>query len=82
MKPTPTFSIAFSTSLGVMLRLSPSLSKTSALPHLLVTDLFPCLATAISAPATTKAAVVLMLKVLILSPPVPQVSTSLPFTLG
>ena len=52
---------------------APSASSTSALPHLDVADRLPCLATATPAPATTKVAVVEMLKVE-RPPPVPQVS--------
>ena len=56
--------------------LTPSASNTSALPELLETDLFPCLATGTPVPATTNAAVVEMLKVWETSPPVPHVSTT------
>src|SRR5512137_1155683 len=55
--------------------LTPIVSSTSALPQLLETARLPCLATVRPAAATTKAAVVEMLKVLRPSPPVPQVST-------
>ncbi len=82
MNPIPTSSMDFSTCWVVIFRLSPITSRRSALPHRLVTDLFPCLATGIPAPAATKAAIVLILKVLILSPPVPHVSTKVPFTFG
>ena len=75
MNPIPTFSIKFSTSLGSKFMFKPTFSNTSALPLLLVTPLFPCLATGTPAPEITNAAAVLMLKVFILSPPVPQVST-------
>jgi hypothetical protein len=51
-------------------------SSTSALPHLEETLRLPCLATVTPQPATTKAVVVEMLKVLSPSPPVPQVSTT------
>ena len=55
---------------------TPDDSKTSALPHALVIDLFPCLATFKPAPATTNAEMVEILIVLDPSPPVPQVSTA------
>jgi hypothetical protein len=58
--------------------LTPSASSTSALPLLLETLRLPCLATTTPAPATTKAAAVEMLKVCSPSPPVPQVSTTMP----
>jgi hypothetical protein len=58
--------------------LTPSASSTSALPHLLDTLRLPCLATVTPAPATTKAAAVEMLNVCKPSPPVPQVSTTVP----
>ena len=50
-------------------------SRTSALPHCVVNERLPCLATRTPAPATSSAAAVEMLKVLIVPPPVPQVST-------
>ena len=55
--------------------LTPRVSTTSALPQRLERALLPCLATVKPAPATTKAVAVEILKVLLLSPPVPQVST-------
>ena len=54
----------------------PIASKTSAEPDLLDTARLPCLATGISAAATTKATEVEILKVEAPSPPVPQVSIS------
>jgi len=82
MKPMPICSIDFSTVDGVAFRLTPTASRTSALPHLLVTERFPCLAIVTPAPEATKAAVVLTLKLLSRSPPVPHVSTDRPFTCG
>ena len=52
----------------------PSSSKTSAEPHFELIDLFPCLATCIPAPATTKDATVEILKLPKESPPVPHIS--------
>ncbi len=49
---------------------------TSAEPQREETARLPCLATLRPAPATTKAVVVETLKVLVASPPVPQVSTT------
>src|SRR5437773_6569018 len=71
-----------STFSGSMSRFSPNCSSRSALPHLLVKERLPCLATGIPAAATTNALVVLTLNVLILSPPVPHVSTNRSPTLG
>ena len=65
-----------------MFKLTPTASSTSALPHLLVTERLPCFAIGTPAPQATKAAVVLTLKVLSRSPPVPHVSTVLPLTWG
>ncbi len=56
--------------------MTPNCSMTSALPHWLETERFPCLATRRPHPATTKAVVVDTLKVLVPSPPVPHVSTT------
>ncbi len=64
----------FTSSTGVS-KLRPKASNTSALPHWLDTERFPCLATFTPAPATTKAVTVETLKVFLASPPVPQVST-------
>ena len=82
MNPMPSCSMLCSTISGLMLRFNPSRSRTSALPHWLVNDLFPCLATLTPAPAMTKAHVVLTLNVFVRSPPVPQVSRRHPSTLG
>src|ERR671938_398328 len=57
-------------------------SKKSALPQTPETDLLPCLATLALAADATIAAAVLILNDFIKSPPVPQISTSRPFTLG
>ena len=67
----PISSMHFPTISGGISMLTPSASNTSALPELLETDLFPCLATGTPVPATTNAAVVEMLKVWETSPPVP-----------
>ena len=64
-------SAAFS---GVRSILTPSSANTSALPHLLETDLFPCLATVTPAPAATSEATVEILNVPEPSPPVPHIS--------
>ena len=56
--------------------LTPSASITSADPHLELMLRLPCLATRTPAPAITRAVAVEMLKVPLVSPPVPQVSTS------
>ena len=58
-----------------MVILTPRASRTSALPHLLETDLLPCFATEAPAPAATNAVAVETLNVLLPSPPVPHVST-------
>jgi hypothetical protein len=60
---------------GVRLMLTPSASRTSALPDCDETDRPPCLATRAPAAAATNIAAVEMLKVWAPSPPVPQVST-------
>ena len=59
--------------------LTCSASRVSALPLLLDTPRFPCLATASPAPHNTKEEVVEILKVFRQSPPVPTIST-IPFT--
>ncbi len=59
-------------------RLTPSSFKTSAEPLEEETARLPCLATLTPMPAATSAAVVDMLKVEASSPPVPQVSTTVP----
>ena len=56
--------------------LTPSASSTSAEPQCDEAARLPCLATGTPAPATTIAATVEMLNVLLRSPPVPQVSTT------
>ena len=58
--------------------LTPSASKTSALPHRLDTDRLPCLATVTPHAATTIAAADEMLNVPERSPPVPHVSNTSP----
>ena len=55
-------------------KLMPALWRKSALPDLLVTDLFPCFKTFPPAVATTKALNVEQLKIFNPEPPVPQVS--------
>ena len=80
MNPIPTFSIQFFTPSGSKLIFTPRPSNKSALPHLLVTALLPCLATGTPDPATIIAYIVLILKVFIKSPPVPHVSSRSPLT--
>ena len=75
MKPTPTVLIQFLTCCGETSRLTPAVSKTSALPELLLMERLPCFATLAPAAATTNALAVETLKILAPSPPVPQVST-------
>src|SRR5271166_1698799 len=60
---------------GGKLILTPSASITSAEPHLELMLRLPCFATLTPAPAMTRATAVDMLKVPLVSPPVPQVST-------
>lgn len=55
---------------------TPRASSTSAAPHLLEAARLPCLATGTPAAATTRAAVVEMLKELEPSPPVPTISST------
>ena len=55
---------------------TPSASNTSALPHRLETERFPCFATRTPADATTMAASDDTLKVPVRSPPVPHVSNT------
>ena len=81
-KPIPIVSIDFFTRLGSAVIFTPNRSSISAAPHLLVKDLFPCLATVAPAPAATIDAVVLTFTVFILSPPVPTMSSTRPVTLG
>ena len=80
MNPNPTSSMHLATSSGSKSIFTPKLSRMSALPHLLDTDLFPCFATGTPQEATTNAAAVETLNVPLRSPPVPQVSTSLSLT--
>src|SRR5262245_22233574 len=65
-----------STVAGEAVTLTPSASNTSALPDLLDTDRFPCLATRTPQAATTSAVQDEMLKVPDRSPPVPHVSNT------
>ena len=74
MKPMPQAAMQRLTCSGARSMATPSASSTSALPHLLVAERLPCLATVTPAPAATSAAAVEMLKVPARSPPVPQVS--------
>ena len=80
MNPMPTVSKHVLTPAGLRSILTPSASRTSALPVEPDIARLPCLATRTPAPAMTKAAVVEMLNVLEASPPVPAVSTSGPST--
>ncbi len=73
-KPMPSWSMQVSTLAGVMSRLTPRASRTSALPQSDETLRLPCLATRTPQAATTRATVVEMLKLLVPLPPVPQVS--------
>ena len=75
MNPSPTSRMHSATCSGVSARFTPSPSSTSALPDFDDTDRPPCLATRAPAAAATNAAVVEMLNVCDLSPPVPHVST-------
>lgn len=75
--PIPTSSMHRPTCSGGRSKRTPSASTTSALPHRLLTERLPCLATGMPAPATTNAVAVETLKVPVASPPVPQVSTSI-----
>ncbi len=70
--------MASSTISGFTSSFTPIASRRSALPHLLETERFPCLATVTPQPATIKAVVVEILKVCAASPPVPHVSTTIP----
>ncbi|OPY91086.1 MAG: hypothetical protein A4E72_00300 [Syntrophus sp. PtaU1.Bin208] len=76
-KPIPICWTHSSTIATSALMLIPRASRTSALPQALETARLPCLATVIPAAATTKADVVDILKVFILSPPVPTTSTTI-----
>ena len=70
----PISSMALATRSGGRSMRTPRCSSTSADPQRELIERLPCLATRTPAPATTKAAVVEMLKVQEASPPVPQVS--------
>src|ERR671910_920950 len=74
MNPKPISSMQRATSSGPSSMFTPSVSSTSAEPHLLVLERLPCLATAQPAAAATSAAAVEMLNV-DGPPPVPAVST-------
>ena len=76
MKPTPVRRTHAATCSQVRSIRTPSASSTSAAPERDVTPRLPCFATGTPAPATTKAAVVEMLKVCRRSPPVPTTSTT------
>ena len=76
MKPTPASSMHRATALGSRTIVTPSASRTSAEPLLLVIPRFPCLATGTPAPAVMNAAAVETLKLPLPSPPVPHVSTT------
>src|SRR5688572_6073614 len=80
--PIPMFSMHDCIFAGGAFRSSPTCSKKSALPQTPDTDLLPCFATLAPAADATIAAAVLMLKDLIESPPVPQVSISGPWMSG
>src|SRR6476659_6967143 len=82
MKPTPICSMEDNTAATEVLRSKPTYSKKSALPHSPDIDLFPCFATQAPLPAATRAAAVLILGVLIESPPVPHISTIDEFRFG
>ena len=68
----PISSMIFPAFSGVRSYLTPSSLSTSELPLALDTPLLPCFATNTPPAASTKAAVVEMLKVFLVSPPVPQ----------
>ncbi len=78
MKTIPTSSRTLPISSGLISIFTPRASRTSALPLLEVKDRFPCFAIRTPIPAATNAAAVEMLKVVIVPPPVPQVSVSSP----
>ena len=75
-KPIPTSSIHCPICSGEISIFIPNAINTFALPLCRVTPLLPCLATGTSAPATTNAEVVEMLKECNPVPPVLQVSTT------
>src|SRR5437762_8508677 len=72
----PAFARQRSTTAGAAVTLTPSASKTSALPDRLDTDRLPCLATFTPHAATTMAAQDEILNVPERSPPVPHVSNT------
>ena len=76
MKPNPVSATQRATPWGGKSIATPMASRQSAAPHALVTLRLPCLATRPPAEATTKALMVLMLKVPAPSPPVPTTSTT------
>ena len=78
----PNFSIVSFTLLGSEFKSNPKYSKISALPDIPDIERFPCLATFPPAPAITNDAVVEMLNVFSLSPPVPHTSIILPLQFG
>ena len=78
----PAISRHLSTPTASQLMFTPKASKISAPPHLLVILLFPCFAITTPHEAAIIAETVLTLKVLNLSPPVPQLSTRGLFSSG
>jgi hypothetical protein len=74
MNPKPSSSMQEAIASGARSMRAPSASSTSAEPHWLVLERFPCLATAQPAAAATRAAVVETLNVSA-PPPVPAVSS-------
>ena len=76
MKPIPVSSMQRATASGPRVTLTPSASRTSALPQRLLIPRLPCFATGCPDAATTSAAAVETLKVPQPSPPVPQVSVT------
>ncbi len=80
-KLIPISSIIRSAAAGVRLMLTPSASKTSALPDRLEIERLPCFATGMPAAAATMATAVEILKVE-RPPPVPQVSIRSSDTFG
>ncbi len=79
MKAKPVSSSMSANLCTVMAKLTPKASNISALPELLVILLFPCFATKHPQAARTIDTVVETLKLLLLSPPVPQLSISFSF---
>ncbi len=74
MKAIPVFCMQASTWAGDISILTPKASKTSAAPHRLDTDRFPCLATGMPQAAARMLEPVEMLIVPARSPPVPAMS--------